>query len=80
LHDILILELRLKKRKRQQKSNLSHRRGKNEDEEENHPIPDKNSEALKEFCRAGYELLVKAKDAANIPLVRSAKKVKIDRY
>jgi DDE superfamily endonuclease len=28
-----------------------------------HPIPDMNSEALKEFRQAAYELLVKAKDA-----------------
>ena len=28
-----------------------------------HPVPDMNSEALKEFRQAAYELLVKAKDA-----------------
>jgi len=31
-----------------------------------HPIPKMNSEALKEFRQAAYELLVKAKDATSL--------------
>ena len=31
-----------------------------------HPIPDMNSEALKEFRQAASELLVKAKDATSL--------------
>ena len=36
-----------------------------------HPIPDMNSEALKEFRQAAYELLVKAKDATSLVNGRS---------
>jgi len=31
-----------------------------------HPVPDMNSEALKKFRQAAYELLVKAKDATSL--------------
>ncbi len=36
-----------------------------------HPIPDMNSEALKEFRQVAYELLVKAKDATSLVNGRS---------
>jgi hypothetical protein len=35
-----------------------------------HPIPDMNSEVLKEFCQAAYDLLVKAKDDTFEPIVK----------
>jgi len=36
-----------------------------------HPSPDMNSEALKEFRQAAYELLTKAKDATSLVNGRS---------
>jgi hypothetical protein len=61
-----VLEFRLKKKERQPKRTLATDSGENEGEKENPSTPCMNSEALKKFRQAAYELLVKAKDATSL--------------